>query len=171
MAPVLALVQSVPGVIAAHVDRSGTHLRLRLRGRGRERALQTLRALLRGGGYQAEVLSEAERMRITGRVGRWYDRDGALELSREEAGALARQIIGAFAAREGLAEDVRAALTDLLRESFERVFLESGEPLRSLGTRLAACGERLSERTAMLLSAGQREALTAAITDYFREPE
>ncbi len=133
----LALVQGVPGVAKAEVDRSGTLLRLRLASR-RERAVDTALALLREGGYEAIMLDGTEAEAAERSVSDWYDRARSHELSRAEAQVLAGEIAAELAAAHALTPARQARVRSVLRARLEKAFIEGVAPGGALRERVQA---------------------------------
>ncbi len=139
MAPVLALLQDIPAVVSAEVDRSGTVLRLRLASRAR---LEGALALLREGGYEAVVLVGPEAEAAERSVSDWYDRARSRELSRAEAQVLAGEIAAELAAARALPAPREARARSVVRERLDEALIGEAVP-DALRERVRACVGRV----------------------------
>lgn len=150
----LAQLRETPGILAAETDRSGTLLKLRLESAD---AATVARERLRAAGYEATPLDAEPR------VERWYDADGARELSHEEAARLAPRLAAGFAAERGLDAPAREALEASLRRRLEASFTHDAREPR-LSERMARAIDGVVEDLRAHLDAEGAAALRAYLT-------
>ena len=147
---------SLDGVVAAEVDHRGELLRLRL---SDPSALDRVHAALRELGYRADEVSEP-----SAPDARWYGPAQVSELSREEAGVIARRIVPPFARSQALSTEtrdrVRDAVANALYACFTAHTLGAGAPPGELR---AACSDAVRDAIADLVGPDAADRLVVEL--------
>jgi len=152
---VLAQIEQQAGVTSVEVDRRGEFLRVDA---GGPEDVAAVIARLYELGFAAE--------RTTGSAAesQWYRRDNVGELSREEAGVIARRVVPAFVRANDLPPDQADTLTDLVAMTLHRCFVTNVVHADSpLGTLHRECGRAVEEATRAQLGAARASELGKAI--------
>lgn len=160
----LARLDEIDGVAESRVDWTGTRVLVTLSANADKPRVET--AVESALGADARVLDERATREVLDsyRKGEAWMRSGeTLQLSRFEAGVLAKRHGAAAAAEIGLDEAKTQKLVALIEaeldRAFERAHAEGG--IDALGGEIDAAGERVLDASGAFLDAEQREALSA----------
>jgi len=152
----------IPGVAASRVDWSGRRFLLALDERASQSQVgaDAARAL----GADARLLSGAEVREVleSYRKGeKWMRAGETLELSRFEAGVLAKRYGNEAAAEIGLAEEQTRKLVALFEGELHRAFIRAhaGRGLEDVPAEFEAAAKRILESSAEFLNAEERASL------------
>jgi len=115
---VLARLEQIVGVESAEIDRRGELLRLRL---AHPETLVVVTRTLEELGFSSDPLGEAHVSAAA--VARWYGRGAVGELSREEAGVIARRVVGPFVASRALSATQGARVGDTVARALYECFV------------------------------------------------
>jgi hypothetical protein len=152
----------ISGVAASRVDWTGTRFLITLgSGADRGRAAESAAAIL---GEGARILDDADVRSVLDSYEKgetWMRAGETLQLSRFEAGVLARRYGKEAGAEIGLDDATTAKLVVVFEQELDRAFdrVHAGKGIEELPQELAAAAGRILESTAGFLDAERQNAL------------